>query len=270
MSSRPPLVMIHGMWSQSWVWDGFRQPFEQAGYPVHAPTLRHHEQATPAPALGTTSLRDYVDDLTRLIGALPAKPVLIGHSMGGLLAQLLAARGLARAAILLCSAAPRGVVPVRPVMLPATTRMFLQPGFWKRPIRLWPWEARYAVFNRVSRVEADDLIARMVWESGRAAAEIVFAMAQPGGPATLDYHANGTPLLSLAGSDDRIVPAGVCRANARRYGPRCEYREYPGYAHWLLGEPGWERLADDCLRWLDRQAERPVEEAQAAVAAPSA
>lgn len=259
MSVLPPVVMIHGMWSQGRVWDGFRQVFEQAGYTVHAPTLRHHERATTAhEALGRTSLGDYVDDLARLIGTLPQKPVLVGHSMGGLLAQLLSARGLARATILLCSAPPRGVLPLRPVMLPGTARNFLMPGFWKRPMRLLPWEARYAVFNRVSRAVADAEIEQLVWESGRAAAEIVFALAQPRGAAALDYRANRTPLLSIAGSDDRIVPASVCRANARRYGERCRYREYRGRAHWILGEPGWEGVAEDCLDWLHGEPLPPM------------
>jgi pimeloyl-ACP methyl ester carboxylesterase len=241
--------MIHGMWSRGWVWDEFRKPFEQAGYTVHAPTLRHHELGVVEAALGRTGLRDYVEDLAAFIATLPCKPVLVGHSMGGLLAQLLAARGLAESAILICSAPPRGVFPVRPVMLPGTARIFMRPGFWNRPIRLSPWEARYAVYNRLPRAAADDQIARLVWESGRAAGEIVFAFAQPGGAAALDYNAHATPLLSLAASDDRIVPPAVCRENARRYGARCSYREYRGHGHWLIGEPGWEQVAEDCLRW---------------------
>lgn len=253
MSDRPPVVMIHGMWGDPKVWEPFRSVYQAQGYTVHTPTLRHHDIGpgeAPDPALGTTSLGDYCADLSAFIDTLDTAPVLVGHSMGGLLAQLLAAKGQARAGILLCSACPRGVFPMRPVMLPGTARIFSTPGFWNKANRLHAREARYALFNRLPRAEAENQTRRLLWESGRAASEIVFAAAMPNGPATLDYQANNLPLLSLAGGADRIVPAGVCGANARRYGRRCDYRVYPEHAHWMLGEPGWERIAADTLAWL--------------------
>lgn len=257
MSNRPPVVMIHGMWSSPQVWDPFRSAYESHGYTVHTPTLRHHDispRERPDPALGTTGLEDYCNDLSAFIDTLDAAPVLVGHSMGGLLAQMLTARGQACATVLLCSACPRGVFPMRPVMLPGTARIFSTPGFWKKANRLAAWEARYALFNRLPESETKKQLEQLLWESGRAASQIVFAAAMPNGPATIDYQANDIALLSLAGGADRIVPAGVCAANARRYGRRCDYRVYPEHAHWILGEPGWEQVAADSLDWL---AERP-------------
>lgn len=250
MRALPPVVMIHGMWCQGTVWDTFRQPFEAAGCTVHTPTLRHHAPGAPHPELGTTSLCDYVNDLADFIATLPELPILIGHSMGGLLAQLLTARGLSRATVLLASAAPRGVFPIRLVMLPATTRIFSTPGFWKKPHRLTAWEAHYAVFNLLDAEASAREHATLVHESGKAAAEIVFATFQPDGAATVDFHANQVPLLSLAGGRDRIVPAGICRRNAVLYGGRCQFRVYPQQSHFLIGEPGWERVATDTLAWL--------------------
>lgn len=257
MRARPPVVMIHGMWGGPQVWEPFRSVYESRGYTVHTPTLRHHDIGPgdrPDPALGTTSLGDYCADLAAFIDTLDTVPVLVGHSMGGLLAQRLTAQGRACAAVLLCSACPRGVLPMRGVMLPGTARIFSKPGFWKKANRLNAWEARYALFNRLPRAEAEKQTRRLLWESGRAASEIVFAAAMPNGPATLDYRVNEVALLSLAGGADRIVPAGVCAANARRYGRRCDYRVYPEHAHWILGEPGWERVAADSLDWLAERA----------------
>lgn len=250
MSALPPIVMIHGMWCVGEIWSSFRLPFEAAGYTVHTPTLRHHALGAPHPELGTTSLRDYVDDLAAFIATLPERPILIGHSMGGLLTQLLVAKGLAKAAILVCSAAPRGVFPVRLSMLPATTRIFSTPGFWKKPNKLNAREARYAVFNEISEGEAEARIDDLVHESGRAAAEIVFALFQKNGAATVDFSANKTPMFSIAGGRDRIVPSSVCRKNAALYGKRCDYREYPQHAHFIIGEAGWELVAKDCIEWL--------------------
>ncbi|ERJ20677.1 3-oxoadipate enol-lactonase protein [Salinisphaera shabanensis E1L3A] len=253
MSTQHPVVMIHGMWSSPQVWDNFRSAYTARGYTVHTPTLRHHDIAPgdkPDQALGTTGLGDYYADLVAFINTLDSTPILVGHSMGGLLAQMLTAQGHARAAVLLCSACPRCVFPMRPIMLPGTARIFSTPGFWKKANRLTAWEARYLLFNRLPETEAAQQTRQLLWESGRAASEIVFAAAMPNGPATIDFQANDIPLLSLAGDADRIVPAGVCAANAQRYGRRCDYRAYPDHAHWIIGEPGWEQIAADSLDWL--------------------
>ena len=90
--NRPPVMMIHGGFCGPWSFDGFARKFEAAGYKVQCPALRFHDLAEPPQALGTTSLTDYVADLEELLDALDRPPILVGHSLGGLLAQMLAAR----------------------------------------------------------------------------------------------------------------------------------------------------------------------------------
>jgi pimeloyl-ACP methyl ester carboxylesterase len=96
------IVMIHGMWAGGWVWSNYVPVFEGRGYRCLAPTLRHHDAPSlePPEALGRTSLLDYASDLQQEIEKLDQSPVLMGHSMGGLLAQMLGARGLAKALVL--------------------------------------------------------------------------------------------------------------------------------------------------------------------------
>lgn len=250
MSTLPPIVMVHGMWGQGSIWQNFKAPFEQAGYTVHTPTLRHHELGEPNKALGTTSLNDYVADLTSFISTLDEKPILIGHSMGGLLVQKLMADGYGCAAILLCSAPPRGVFPVRPRMLPTLSRVMMRPLFWNKPMKLSYREARYGLFNMMSKVDAEDSYEQMVYESGRALAEIAFATVRPSGAATIDFSSNNRPILCLAGNQDRTIPASVCQKNAERYGTLSTYKEYPNHGHFIFAEPDWESIASDCLRWL--------------------
>ena len=130
-------VFIHGMWGTPDVWRNWRAHFEPRGWQTMAPALRYHEAPPldPPPALGTTSLLDYVADLETRVRALPEKPVVIGHSMGGLIALLLCARGLARAGVLLTPAPPASVIAIRPSNLAAFARIQMNWGWWRKPHR---------------------------------------------------------------------------------------------------------------------------------------
>ena len=111
------IVMIHGMGGGGWYWQNYKEFFEGRGYHCITPTLRFHDvdpKEPPNPKLGTTSLLDYAEDLEKEINRLEILPILMGHSMGGLLAQILGSQGLAKALILLISASPRGIMAFNP------------------------------------------------------------------------------------------------------------------------------------------------------------
>jgi len=107
----PPVVMIHGGFCGPWLFDGFAEKFRAAGYAVQCPTLRFHDMVPPPEALGATGLEDYTADLEESLDALDGPAILVGHGLGGLLAQLLAARKQVRALVLLAPSAPWGVPP---------------------------------------------------------------------------------------------------------------------------------------------------------------
>ena len=129
-------VFIHGMWAAPDVWRNWRPFLEARGWQTIAPACATTTPRLCAPAdLGTTSLADYVADLANTIKGLAEKPVVIGHSMGGLLALLLCARGLARAGVLLTPAPDAGVIALRPSNLWAFARIQLNWGWWRKPHR---------------------------------------------------------------------------------------------------------------------------------------
>ncbi len=251
----PHLVLIHGMFCTPSVWGHFAKLFAAEGFTVHAPALRHHDVDPEGEApdqLGTVSVRDYVDDIAALIATLPEPPVLVGHSMGGLIAQLLAARGLARAAVLLTPAPPAWVPNMHWSVLRTFAPALLRPGFWRRPVRRPFAAVRRTILPLLSEAEAQRVYRDMVWESGRAIAEIGLWFLDPGRATWVSSDNVRCPLYVLAGRQDPVTPAATVRRVARRY-DNAVFVELPHHAHWVLGEPGWELIARDVIRWIRQQ-----------------
>ena len=256
--SRPPIVMIHGMYATGQVWERWQGFFQRAGFEVYTPTLRLHDvdpKGPPPEGLGRLSVAEYVNDLEKFIQGLieknqGRKPILFGHSMGGLLAQLLAARGHAQAAVLVTPAPPAGINAIKPRPLLTFIRILSRWGFWRKPHRPTRRAADFGMFNRLEKDVADVEYGRFVHESGRALFEIVYWWLDGSHAARVDFAGMPCDLLMLGASDDGTVAPSVVRATAKRYGSRATYVELQGHSHFPLCEAGWESVAQRCLDWL--------------------
>ena len=248
------ILMIHGMWGTSWYWANYRRVFEAKGYKCVAPTLPYHDmdpRGQPDERLGTASLLDYAQALEKEIANLGTKPILMGHSMGGLLAQILGARGLAKALVLLAPASPAGILAIRPSVLRSFWSVQTKWAFWRKPMRQTFGEAVYSMMHLLPPEEQREAYDRFVYESGRAACEIGYWLFDPRHASRIDASKVTCPVLVIAGSEDRITPASVVRNVARKY--RATYKEFPNHAHWLVGEPGWQEVAEYAAGWLAQQ-----------------
>jgi len=247
------IFMIHGMWGGPWYWEKYQGVFESRGYRCVAAALPYHDmdpRSAPDPRLGTTSLLDYAAALEQEVRRLGAKPILMGHSMGGLLAQMLAARGLAKAAILLSPAPPAGVFALRPSTMRSFWSVQSKWGFWRKPMRQTFGEAVYSMLHLMPENEQTAAYDSFVYESGRAASEIGYWFLDPRSAAKVDESAVTCPVLVVAGAEDRIVPASVVRRIAKKYEAVSTYREFQNHAHWLVAEPGWQDVAEYVDGWL--------------------
>lgn len=252
------LFMIHGMFGGPWYWENYRGFFEKKGYRCVAATLPYHDmdpRGVPDARLGTTSLLDYADALETEIRRLDAKPILMGHSMGGLLAQMLGSRGLAQALVLLTPASPAGIMAIRPSVVRSFWSTHLTWGFWRKPIRPTFGEAVYAVLHLVPEQERRAIYDRLVYESGRTVLEIGHWIFDARHASRVDETQVTCPVLVVAGREDRITPAAVVRRVAEKYKPVATYREFDHHAHWVVGEPGWQEIAEYVATWL---AQRPA------------
>jgi len=252
------IVMIHGMWCGPWCWENYRRFFEQAGYRCVVAALPFHDvppDAVPDPRLGTASLMDYAAAIEKEILALGTKPILMGHSMGGVLAQILGTRGLAKAIVLLAPAPPAGIWAVlRPSVLRSFWSIIWTWKNWCRPLRQTFDEAVYSMLHLLPAEERKAVFDRFVFESGRATFEIGYWFLDRRRTTRIDPRRITCPMLVVAGALDRVTPPSVVRKVARTYG--ASYEELDRHAHWLIGEPGWEGVAGRVLGWLRNAGDR--------------
>ncbi len=247
------IVMIHGMWCGVWCWDNFKAYFENKGYRCQTPVLRYHDVDPgddPDPRLGTVSLVDYADDLEEYINALDSRPIIVGHSMGGLIAQILAGRNLAKALVLLTPAAPHGILGLTPSVVKSFWSLLTTWGFWRKPGRQTFKEAAYSTMGLLPPEKKVELRDKFVYESGRASFEIGFWYLDPAEASKVNEADIACPMLIVAGTEDKLTPAPVVRKIARKYKSVAVYKEFSNHGHWLHGEPGWERIADFSSAWL--------------------
>src|SRR5215469_3096232 len=200
-----PVVMIHGAFCGGWVFENWRRFFENRGYKAHTPTLRYHDGTGEHDvALAKTSILDYLQDLESLLDRLRGEPILIGHSMGGLLAQMLAARRSVRALVCLAPSPPWGILPATPFEYASAHALYLAGDFWNRS--LWPthWIAAANALDNVPESQHDAVLSRFVPESGLATFEVMQWALDFKRATFIDPRAIASPMLCLVGARDRI------------------------------------------------------------------
>lgn len=214
------VVLIHGNWSRGEQLADVRAAFEQLGFTAHTPTLRHHELPVDegAPKIATLRVRDYVDDLVAFVEGLDGPPLLVGHSMGGLLAQLVAARTPHVGLVAACPAPAAGINASTPANRRMARPMFMRARPWARPIPPPSFErCREWIGNAQSEYTAREIYEGLVCESGRAQWEMLLSTVRLSKATVVDYAAITTPVLALGGEFDLIVPARAVRQTASRF-----------------------------------------------------
>lgn len=241
-SHRPPVLLIHGICGGAWYWEPYQRLLASRGYAAHAMDLRGHHGSRPVADIGKVSIADYVADAAEVARSLK-NPIVIGHSMGGLIAQKLAEAGLCRACVLLASAPPRWI-PV--VSLKLLTRQLKHlPALARfRPLVPDRGDADALMFNRTPLSDRATFFARLVPASGRAGFDISL------GVVGVRESRVTAPLLVVTGRDDQFVVPRVARAIAAKY--RAPLKAYDSFAHHIMSEPGWERPAADVVDWMDQ------------------
>jgi pimeloyl-ACP methyl ester carboxylesterase len=254
MADTKPVVLIHGSWSRGEQLAPARTAFEERGYTAHTPTLRDHElpMQEGAMKIASLSLRDYTDDLVAFVNSLDSPPLLIGHSMGGLLAQLVAARTRHAGLVAACTAPAAGILGTTPTNLRMSLPWFLRPRPWAKPVRP-PTSERFRRW--ITNTQTDDIAREiydgLVCESGRANCEMLLAAVKLSKATVVDFASVTSPVLVVGGECDRIVPAGVVRQTAARY-LHGIHVEIPGSDHMVFSGAALPVSMDHIDDWIAR------------------
>lgn len=244
---RTPLLLLHGIFGGAWAFADTQRWLSARGWTSYAIDVRGRGAGALVPEIGRASVRDYVADaiagareVTRLHGTAPA---VVGHSMGGFLAQKVAEAGDAAAIVLLCSAPPRGIPVIGWELLRRMVKpRYLLPLLLSRPLRIEREDSDALILNRVEPGDRAAIHARFSPDSGRAGRELAL------GVVGVDLTRVRCPVLSIATGYDRFVPPHVGTAIARRYGG--ELRHFAPNAHFPLAEPGADAIREEIDRWL--------------------
>ncbi|CCK32154.1 hypothetical protein BN159_7775 [Streptomyces davaonensis JCM 4913] len=257
-----PVVLIHGLWIHPASWQSWIELLEEAGYDPIAPgwpgvgETPEETRAHPAATAGY-GITDIADHYARIIADLPVKPMVIGHSFGGLIAQNLLGRELVAAAVAIDPAPIRGVKPVPVSTLRSTFVGLGNPGNRSKAVSLNAQQFRYAFGNALPADESDDLYARWAIPGpARPLFEAAFANFSPSSPARVATHNNARgPLLLISGGKDHIVPPSVVRSAAKQYrrsSAVTEVSAFPDRGHSLTLDHGWREVAEAAVAWLDK------------------
>ena len=266
--TEPAIVLIHGLWMTPACWSGWAERYRAAGRTVIAPGWpgvddRSVEEVRrdPRPLKGI-GLRQIADHYDRIIRALPTAPIVMGHSFGGVITQMLADRGLGAAHVGIEPGQPAGV-PTLPLStlrsgLPVLGNPFNRTG--ASPISKAHFH--YTFGNDLTREQSDEAWERYAVNSyNRVLFEGALATVRPrSGVSRVDFaKPDRAPLLIITGSRDHVVPPAIGRATAHKYRSSgspavVEYREFPGRTHRMVNQDGWEEVSDYALGWAAARA----------------
>ncbi len=247
------VVFIHGMYMNSLCWEHWTQYFQSMGYQSLAPDWPGRDQPVELlrkrhsdPQLGSLTLSDVLTHFTNIIKGLPEKPILIGHSMGGLVAQILLQQDLAVAGVAIDSAPPMGVLTTKWTFLKSNWPHITPFASQNIPIEMTFRRFQYTFVNKMPLDAQRAAYERyVVPESRRVPRESLLAK--------VDFHRPHPPLLMIAGSADHLIPASLNKTNFSRYkssGSVITFKEFEDRTHFIIGQPGWEEVAEFIIGWL--------------------
>jgi alpha-beta hydrolase superfamily lysophospholipase len=256
-----PMMMIHGAWLTSGSWDTFADYFRSRGFDVSAPEWPRKQGGVQELRQTTEDIKglgldEIVDAYEEKIRALDEPPVLVGHSFGGLIVELLLSRGLGRAAVAMSPAPPKGIIVLPIASLRAASPALAHPTRWHGVVPLTLEEFTRGFVNTWTPDAAADAYEQYyVPETGQIFYEAGFANFHIHSPADVHFDRDDrAPLLIIGADKDQTVPAAASHKAYEKYGTssaQTDYLEFAGRPHLMMVGDGWQEIAGAIEQWLD-------------------
>jgi pimeloyl-ACP methyl ester carboxylesterase len=261
--TKNPIVFIHGLWLHSSSWVPWIKFFGQHGYECSSPGwpgdgATVEESKANRSVIANRSINEVADNYAEIISALPSKPILIGHSFGGLMVQILLGRGLASAGIAIDPAPIKGVWQLPFSALKASFPVLVNPFNASKAVSLTHKQFRYAFTNAIPEKESKEIYDQFTVPSpARPLFQVAFSTLNANAQNKVNT-ANATrgPLLITSGEKDHIVPPILCRATLKQYRKSpavTELKSFANRGHSLVLDHGWAELAEYSLKWLNEK-----------------
>jgi pimeloyl-ACP methyl ester carboxylesterase len=261
-TGRTPVVFIHGLWLLPSSWDRWATVFEEAGYTALTPGWPDDpqtvEEANAHPdTFAKKTVGQVADHFGEVIAKLDKKPAVVGHSFGGLLAQIVAGRGLSAASVAIDPAPFRGVLPLPISALKSSKPVLQNPANRNRAVPLTYEQFRYGFANAVSEDEAKELYDEFaVPAAGAPLFQAATANLNPWTEAKVKSKSKDRgPLLIISGEKDHTVPWAIANASFRKQKRNkgvTEIKEIPDRGHALTIDNGWRQVCDTALEFVKR------------------
>lgn len=261
-SFTPPgrdIVLIHGLWLTPLSWDNWIKRFNDRGYNVIAPAWPGLEERTiedirkDPTLLRGLGVEEIVNHYDKIIRSLAKPPIIMGHSMGGLITQLLLDRGLGCAGVAIDSVQTRGVLNLPFSTIKVSWPVLSNPLDINGITELTLEQFQYGFTNTLNEEESRKAFEKYsIPGPKRALLQAALANFNPNAVTKVNYeNINRAPLLFVASGKDHTIPASINKENASRYKTTTitDYREFPERTHYTFAEDGWEEVADFCLNW---------------------
>lgn len=267
MPDKPnPIVLIHGLWMTALCWENWVARYQSKGYSVVAKSWPGMDvdinelRRDPSP-IANLGIAEIVAHYENLIRELDSPPIIIGHSFGGLIAQILLDRGLGAAGVAIAPAPVKGILFLPFSTLKVSFPALSNPANNHRAVPLTPEQFHYAFTNNLNEDESLSIYERYaVPGPDHVLFQAALANFNPHAATAVDFqNEERAPLLLISGGKDHVSPASVVEANFKLYAKSSaitEYREFPERTHYTLGQDDWEHLADFALTRSETNAEK--------------
>mgnify|MGYP001172194464 FL=1 len=256
MQTKQTIFLIHGAGSIGVEWKNFEIGFKKQGFDVIRAKLRNHQVGSIHSNIGNLSLNDYLSDLEKQIDELDHRPIIIGHSMGGLLALKLCERNKSKLGILITPAAPAGINAISLSVIRIFISNIFRWKFWGKPVPPNYKSARYGVLHDLSEAKAIEVFnAFNCAESGRALCEIGFPFFYKNCPSKIDFNKYSCKTLIIGCGRDRITPISIARKLSVALGDTADYHEFSKFSHYIMENEEFDAVFEVCINWLNEQNE---------------